>query len=187
MPIGAVRSSARQAHARGDPGPRRRPDPRVLLAAGVLAALTAGCGSIPGTGAAASGGRNALAFSACMRSHGVPDYPDPRNGGFEAKGTPSTTTVNGVTLTESQAQIGTARQACQQYLGSPGGGGPPSPQQERAALAYATCMRSHGIPNFPDPKVTASSFTIHLPSGVDPKSPQFQAAKRACQSLLPRP
>jgi hypothetical protein len=55
------------------------------------------------------------------------------------------------------------------------------------AVAYANCMRQHGVPNFPDP----------LPNGgfgLDPSvtggtngqvSPQYQAAENACASLSP--
>jgi hypothetical protein len=55
------------------------------------------------------------------------------------------------------------------------------------AVAYAHCMRQHGVPNFPDP----------LPNGgfgLDPSvtggtngqvSPQYQAAESACASLSP--
>ncbi len=51
-------------------------------------------------------------------------------------------------------------------------------------------MRAHGVPKFPDPHTTAggigvpSGFTFDLSgSGVDGKSPQYQAAAQACQSL----
>ena len=66
-----------------------------------------------------------------------------------------------------------------------GGGG------VQAALAYARCMRAHGVPNFPDPQTTGGG--IGQPGGIgfgggpgfDPRhpSPQFQAANRACQHL----
>jgi hypothetical protein len=39
-------------------------------------------------------------------------------------------------------------------------------------------MRSHGVPNFPDPGAS-------LPSGVNPQSPAFQAAQQACRQLEP--
>jgi hypothetical protein len=43
-------------------------------------------------------------------------------------------------------------------------------------------MRSHGVPGFPDPKVISSSGgnqRVYL-SGVNPQSPAFQAAAKAC-------
>ena len=47
---------------------------------------------------------------------------------------------------------------------------------------FAQCMRAHGEPKFPDP--TGNGLSLHG-SGIDPKSPQFQAAKQTCRSLLP--
>jgi hypothetical protein len=46
-------------------------------------------------------------------------------------------------------------------------------------LAFAGCMRTHGVTNFPDPGG-------QLPAGLDPSSPQYVAAQGACQSLLPQ-
>jgi hypothetical protein len=46
-------------------------------------------------------------------------------------------------------------------------------------------MRSHGVPNFPDPVNGVISGSAGSGSGFDPRSPQFQAAQQACKSLLP--
>ncbi len=158
----------------------------AVLAAGALAAMVAGCGAIPG---ATTGGtpRNAGAYSACMRSHGVPDFPDAKSGGFNIDTSPGKTIANGVTLKETQAQFTAADQACNHYLGTPTNAGPASPAQQQAALAFARCMRAHGYPNFPDPKVTAHSFGVRVPAGVDANSPQFTAAMNTCQALAPTP
>jgi hypothetical protein len=49
-------------------------------------------------------------------------------------------------------------------------------------------MRSHGEPNFPDPKTgRGGTFQISIPPGIDPNSPQFQAAQQACRSVSPLP
>lgn len=54
------------------------------------------------------------------------------------------------------------------------------------ALAFAKCMRSHGVSNFPDPKVSGKSIEILGPgSGINPQSPAFQSAQAACKHLLP--
>ena len=48
----------------------------------------------------------------------------------------------------------------------------------------AECMRTHGVPNFPDPTFGADgsvSQTNSKSSGVDASSPQYQAAQKACQ------
>jgi hypothetical protein len=56
---------------------------------------------------------------------------------------------------------------------SAGGSGP---------LAFSSCMRANGVPNFPDP---APDGGIQLPNGLDPSSPAFQAARSNCEKLVP--
>jgi hypothetical protein len=47
-------------------------------------------------------------------------------------------------------------------------------------------MRSHGVPSFPDPTSNGGiSIQVQPGSGINPNSPAFQSAQRACQSLLP--
>jgi hypothetical protein len=55
---------------------------------------------------------------------------------------------------------------------------------EAAALAFASCMRFNGVPNFPDPK-PGGGFVFHTGAGVDPSSPAFKAAQAKCKKLLP--
>jgi hypothetical protein len=43
-------------------------------------------------------------------------------------------------------------------------------------------MRTHGVPTFPDPIVSSRLFGFSL-NGIDPNSPQFQAAQKACESV----
>ena len=43
------------------------------------------------------------------------------------------------------------------------------------------CMRSHGITRFPDPG-NGGGIPISSKSGIDPQSPHFQAAQKACRS-----
>ena len=68
-----------------------------------------------------------------------------------------------------------------------GGGNP----QERA-LAFAKCMRAHGLKDFPDPQPADSGPQTHSQAGganggtgPDPNSPQFKSAMQACRNLLP--
>jgi hypothetical protein len=64
---------------------------------------------------------------------------------------------------------------------SPGGNSDP----QQAALAYAKCMRQHGI-NMADPKLSAGDRVGSLlPEGVSPDDPKFKAAQQACQQYLP--
>jgi hypothetical protein len=65
---------------------------------------------------------------------------------------------------------------------SPGGGG----DSTQADLAYARCMRQHGI-DIPDPKTDANGRTDwgELPPGVGPDDPKFKAAQQACRQYRP--
>ena len=53
-------------------------------------------------------------------------------------------------------------------------------QRRQQALAFAACMRSHGVPNFPDPN-NQGLFA----SKLDASTPQVQAADKICQTALP--
>jgi hypothetical protein len=169
-----------------------------LVASGVLAA---GCGStssgpgVAGAGApstaaksssASSGQAGALAYSHCMRSHGIKDFPDPNSNGQIAL-----SAGPGSDLLPTNPQFNTAQQACKSLMPGPG-----AAQQHRdlaAALKFAHCMRSHGLPNFPDPTAQTGPQTQSQSgggksqgtNGVDPNSPQFKAANQACRSLSP--
>ena len=132
---------------------------------------------------AQQGYQNLLAYSQCMRSHGLPTFPDP------------TESAHGVSLNNSadqnSPQYKAAHSACGHLL--PFGGGPPSAAQTAEITAkllkYTDCMRAHGEPDFPDPTVDTSGGGIRIGfkvgNGVDPRSPQFQAAQKACRSLSP--
>jgi hypothetical protein len=106
-----------------------------------------------------------------MRTHGVPDFPDPDpQGDFSPFHT-------GVSKQTSAA----ANDACKHLL-STGGTGTPQQRQEKLAFALkvAHCLRAHGFPNFPDPTVSSHGTSENL-SGIDPNAPQFQAAETACE------
>jgi hypothetical protein len=53
------------------------------------------------------------------------------------------------------------------------------------ALAYAKCMRAHGIPDFPDPSVQDNAHSkgvgFNLGSDIDTHSAQFTSAAKLCQ------
>jgi hypothetical protein len=121
-------------------------------------------------------------FSACMRKNGVPSFPDPN-----AQGQISISASAGID--PGSAQYENAQQSCQKML--PHGGQPSPAQQARAratALAFSACMRSHGLPNFPDPQFGPGgrvSLRISAGAGLDPQSSQFQAAQTACQKDTP--
>ncbi len=127
--------------------------------------------------------QRALAYSACMRAHGVKDFPDPNaNGGVRIQAGP------GTGLDPESATFKAADEACKALQpGTTGGNGQLPAEVRDAALAYSACMRSHGVPGFPDPKFSGNGMSLMLPKDVDPNSPQFKAADEACHSLMPGP
>ena len=59
-----------------------------------------------------------------------------------------------------------------------------------AAVKYSQCMREHGVPNFPDPKISSSPG--HASVGIQAVAagggtPQFKVAQAACHSIMPGP
>ncbi len=65
-----------------------------------------------------------------------------------------------------------------------GGSSPESPASlQQAAVAYAKCMRSNGVHNFPDP-TASGGFLFHASRGLT-SSPLFKAAQVKCHKLMP--
>lgn len=69
------------------------------------------------------------------------------------------------------------------HFGSSGGSASTGPVTYRAELAYAQCMRAHGLPGFPDPNPSGGPSFHHRVNG-NPKSPAARA-NAACKHLLP--
>ena len=180
---------------------RQRRLPRFALMVAGLAAIgsaVTACGgpSAPGvatgpTATTASSpaqqgrqGTGLLAYSSCMRSHGVPDFPDPTNGG----GIPKNAVIRAFgAVSASRAQ--SASKACGQLL--PGGSlsGQPdptvTPQQEQYYLRAAACMRAHGITNFPDPIFPGGHVELPDHGNVDTHSAHYAQANQTCRELIP--
>ncbi len=116
-----------------------------------------------------------------MRSNAVPNWPDPNGSGVFDK---SKLTLRQLGVSSSRLQA--AQRACAQLL--PNGGRGPNPAQvqqiKAQGLEFAQCMRSHGVPNFPDP---GSDGRIPDPAsvGLDQGSPKFQAGNQACRKYRP--
>jgi hypothetical protein len=178
--------------------PRRRWWPglagALALALGVVAcsggdkpsgvASLSGAGSATGTtsaGGSQDDRQAALNWARCMRQHGI-DLPDPQ---FTAAGIAQQLPDREV---RNSAKFKAAEQACKQYL-SNGGQAPPSAQERQQALAFARCMRQHGINNMPDPQITANGIDQLLPRRMDAGDPRLKAAEQACHQYgsLPPP
>ena len=158
--------------------PRRRRVAAAITAMAGVALLAAACdGSSPSSTAAGGSTyyQKAVAYAQCMRSHGVPSYPDPDSQG---QFPPIQEGRNGV----PQQAVQSAQNACRHL--QPGGGAGTAQQQQgktTQALDFSRCMRAHGVPNFPDPYTINGGMGYNL-SEVDTHSPQYQSANRTCQS-----
>jgi hypothetical protein len=167
----------------------------------LLAACTGGgspsrSGSPP-SARAASTSASTVAYSACMRSRGVPNFPDPDSSGHLPK-----TDAQHVGVSSSQLQA--ARQACQHLLPDTGGTNADSVDQcmtdgncPQALVqnvlneerTFAECMRNHGVRNWPDPSIDSQGrpvFAISISKlGFNPYSSPIWTQGNQCSHLMP--
>ena len=165
-------------------GGRRLRRAGLLPAMAAVAVLTAACGGSASSSSSAGGSANyqqALAYSQCIRAHGVANFPDP-----DAQGNIIQHVSGNQPDDENSSVFQAADTACRHLL--PGGGGRSTAAQQQVIsrwLKIAQCMRAHGVPNYPDPKVSGRSIVILFGTGINVNSPQFQAAEHACKSVIP--
>jgi hypothetical protein len=179
---------------------RRRSPRRTLVALGLglmLGLGAAACGGSPDSGGVATLGGDgagdqqtggsgtarkdpqeaALEFAKCMREHGV-DMPDPE---VDSQGRIRVTVRAGRGQADPK-KLNEAQQACGHLMGGGGDGpGKLDPKAQDAMLAFARCMREHGI-DMPDP--TGNGLLFNSKRGPDPSSSKFKEAERACDHHL---
>lgn len=142
-------------------------------------------------GPTAPGAGPGLAFAKCMRSSGVPNFPDPNPGGgflFPV----------GAGINPASPAFRAARAKCQKLL--PGGGPPgpgstthPSAQTLARLVRIAQCMREHGISQFPDPRTSVPTnvagideitdfdgVILLFPATFNLQAPAYKQALTAC-------
>jgi hypothetical protein len=175
--------------------------PRIIATAAALALLTAACGGSPSStgagGAPDAGGSasppSAVAYSACMRANGVPNYPDPGSDGQLAKGGARQFGV-------SSSRLQAAQGACQHLYPANGGviqqcettGDCPQAVVQQALNVmreYARCLRSHGVPDWPDPTLDSGGrpFFNVTAAGLSHQythSSLFQSKDAECERLV---
>ena len=151
----------------------------------VLAVAACGSSSKPKPGAHAN---FMIAFSECMRAHGVARFPDPRGHGIN---------IGGTGLDPRAPAFRAAQAICFKLL--PGGG----PNNQKASAAQirqadrtAACMRAHGVSGFPDPIIqtgppnldpasyssieAGGGIVFAIPKSIDEGSPAFKNAAKLC-------
>lgn len=140
-----------------------------------IAVLAAACGGPPadaGSGTGQTPYQQALAYTRCMRAHGDPSFPIPNSQGLFPH--------------PAGPQYQSASRACGHLLPSQPLTAAQKQEHVRQALKFSACIRSHGVPSFPDPTISqggaAAGFRI---GNTDRNSPQFQAAVHACREFEP--
>jgi hypothetical protein len=127
-----------------------------------------------------------LEYAECMRDQGI-DFPDPSTDGDgmvvmgpdPGEGPPSRAEIE---------EFEAADEECRHIMEEVQDEMPrPDPEQEAEmrdeALAFAECMREHGI-DFPDPQFEeGGGIGIRL-DGIDPEDPDFQEAQEECSGEL---
>jgi|SRR5262245_9826241 len=172
----------------------RRHRPLILASVMTVAAFSlfgAGCGgggspgipSVASSTTAATTTQNsnavAVAFSRCMRSHGVPNFPDPSTVN------PQALKAIAGRLAASNPRFGSAARACNYLLPNGGSTSQGTAHQQAVRLAdersFARCMRSHGVSRFPDPTAQGGlSVELVQAQGIDVHSPAFLRVVQAC-------
>jgi hypothetical protein len=176
---------------------RKRRPLVAVISISLIAMAGAGCGSNTATGttssstSTASGSSSRSAsngadtrptkrekaekFAECVRSHGVPHFPDPdATGNFnfavDVSAATFTTAVNACKALQPPGTLSSHR----------------SVTQQSAALRFAACVRANGVPDFPDP-VNGQPLidTDHIPSSNKPGGMSIlNAATHKCGSVL---
>lgn len=163
--------------------------PIALAAVFCLVAL-GGCGSSGSPkGTDSSQGSQGIRFADCMRSHGVPKFPDPSTSG----GGTSFKRISGINY--GSPVYKSAESACGRLLtGNATNASQATAAAKAQMLTISKCMRAKGISNFPDPLTgpppnsapNDSAFEYNdgaylaVPKSIDAQSPAFKRAATAC-------
>jgi hypothetical protein len=158
-----------------------------VVAAGACSLLAAGCGGGGSPGVASVGSSTSatttqtglVAYSDCMRSHAVAEFPDPDKSGEIPK--------EALVPLVNSPHFRAAATACEHLLANGSLGPQETAEQQRTKVAdelsFATCMRSHGLSGFPDPTAGGGlSVAMIQAQGIDVHSP---AVLRVVQACLP--
>jgi hypothetical protein len=192
----------RRSLLRGTEPIRRRRHATIasIVAIAAFLLLAAGCGAggaAPGvagvpSSAVPSAARSSattsrtnvlLLVGRCLRQHGLANLPDPTIATFgPAKG--QAVLDKQAMHSFSQSSVTQAMTACRTVLERAGIGHGSSeratPEEIRDGIAFARCVRRHGILNFPDPD-SQGNFNL-AGTGINPHalSPTQLAVARAC-------
>jgi hypothetical protein len=151
--------------------------PTAIAILAIVAAVAGGCGhDRPGNASAEqredpnSAHEDLTREIACFRAHGLPSYPDPvfdpNDGRWHL-------------ANERPALTAAVRQACASVMPQSTPASPIPTTQLQDLIQYARCLRSHGVPDWPDPKVDGTFHT-----NINLKSDANRPALAACDKYL---
>src|SRR3954451_12663586 len=158
----------------------------LCFALTLAAASLAGCGGSNDPDNSSSGDESGydqmLKFSQCMRSHGLPSFPDPVQ---QSGGGVSLSIRKGSGVDPGSPPFKAAEAACRKYAPKHDNDKPMPAAEQQKFLRYSQCMRTHGVPSYPDPKFSGGGVQLRMPPGLGPDSPSIKTAQQACKSLTP--
>jgi hypothetical protein len=153
----------------------------ACLLAAICALLIAACGSSKPAHHTSPGFSKQYAAARCMRRHGIQNFPDPDSyGGNPVSYTPGSGVITIANIPFSGPAFSAAEKAC-----DPLGLGQPRPaiseQQKQQLIAFAQCMRRHGLTQWSDPTFPAGGgFQDNGESRYSRSDPKVIAASAAC-------
>jgi hypothetical protein len=159
----------------------------IVSVAGLALAMLACDAGASSTASVASANSQLVAFTRCVRSHGVPNFPDPQPGASNAK------FPSAQQLGVSSAKLSAAEKDCQRLL--PPGTDDQFPSSEvplllRGMVRFSRCMRQHGVPNWPDPITDSQGRPVFDLGRAGITRSEFHSlritrAEQKCEHLLP--
>ena len=156
----------------------------IALAALISATAITAWGGSTTVPAASSNPPPPLALSQCMRSHGVPNFPDPTASpggeGMTVMRSAGSTTLTHQGIPFNGPTFQSAMETCR-FFGSHRGRPNVSESKKLAQLQFAECMRKHGVPNFPDPTFPGGAgISWPIVPGLALRSPAANQAGVVC-------
>jgi hypothetical protein len=156
----------------------------VLVVASGVATLATACGGSPSAGSTTTPLPTAqpLAFSHCMRAHGVPTFPDPNSSGVWPK--------DKVYLAAGNPSFASAERVCGHLLPDGGPGVSPSPSVvqliQTDMTKFAQCMRAHGVPRWPSATLDRGRAVFDpAAAGIDVNAPKVSSEIHTCEQVFP--
>ncbi len=145
------------------------------------ATVVAACGGSKPAARPTTGSGKQYAAARCMRAHGVPNFPDPNSfGGNPVLASPGSDTITIAGVPFSGPAFEAAEKRCDP-LGLASPRPPIGEHQKEQLIAFAECMRRHGLTNWADPIFPRGGGIVQTgESAYNRDDPKVIAAARTC-------